>query len=113
MFFEFQMWILGPIAADRASNLVASFHFRVNILLVNSKIHETMPHRFFQTQRVVGGILLCQKLAHTWPLKNDTNNLAVLVCKNFVLMSPYPTPDITVQLQNVEWKTEKTSLAVL
>ena len=36
------MWILGPIAADRASNLVASFHFRVNILLVNSKIHEKM-----------------------------------------------------------------------
>ena len=100
------------------------------------------PIDFFKLKR--GWILLCQKLAHTWPLKNDTNNLkgqeykivqkylrlcrfcgifgqsyipdtlAVLaVCKNFVLMSPYPTPDITVQLQNVEWKTEKTSLAVL
>ena len=54
-----------------------------------------MSHKIFQTQKGVNFTF-----SKTYPymyLSNDTNNLAVLaVCKNFILMAPFSTPDITV-----------------
>ena len=76
--------------------MAPSLDFRVIFLLVNSKIHETMSHRIFQTQKGVN--LTLPKTYPYMTLSDGTNNLAVLaVCKNFILMAPFWTPDITVE----------------
>jgi hypothetical protein len=69
--------------------------FRVNFLLVNSKIYKIMFHKIFQTQKGVN--LTLPKTYPYMTLSNNTNNLAVLaVCKNFIMMAHFLTPGITV-----------------
>ena len=70
-------------------------YFIVKILLVNPKIHEILPHKIFQTQKWVN--FTFPKTYPYMTLSNDTNNLAVpAVCKNFILMTPFPVPGNTV-----------------
>ena len=69
--------------------------FRVKFLLVNPKIHEILAHKIFQTQKWVN--FTFPKTYPHMTLSKDTNNLAVpVVCKNFILMTPFLAPGNTV-----------------
>ena len=70
-------------------------NFRVNFLLVNCKIWKWSVCKIVQTQKGVNFTV-----SKTYPYitpSNDTNNLAVFaVCKNVILMTPFPAPGNTV-----------------
>ena len=73
--------------------------FRVNLLLVNPKIHEILAHKIFQTQKWVN--FTFPKTSPHMTLSNDTNHLAVpAVFKNFILMTPFLAPGNTVWFES-------------
>ena len=77
--------------------MAKSLDFRVKVLLVNTKILEMLPHKIFQTQKWVN-LTFPKTYPYIMTRSIGTNNLAVpAVCKNFILMTPFPAPGKTWQ----------------